>query len=81
VQERWDVARDLFERAWSADPNDLRVLYNLAGAYDRLGDRAKAIESYRKFTVEWKGSLDASEEARTRSTRSRRGPRADPEGD
>ncbi|MBI3448050.1 MAG: tetratricopeptide repeat protein [Acidobacteria bacterium] len=66
VQDRWDVARDLFEKAWSADPNDLRVLYNLAGAYERLGDRPKAIESYRKFTAEWKGSLDASEEARAR---------------
>jgi len=64
AQEQWGKARDYFERARIQDPGDLRTLYNLAGIYERTGERQKALASYREFLSGWKGGLDTGEDAR-----------------
>jgi tetratricopeptide (TPR) repeat protein len=64
AQEQWGKAREYFEKARAQDPNDLRTLYNLAGIYERTGEKEKAIGAYREFLSEWKGGLDTGEDAR-----------------
>ncbi len=64
-----EQAKDYFEQAVASDPNYLMAVYNLAGAYERLGDRARAIETYRSFLDRWTGALDAAEDARIRLAR------------
>ena len=66
AEERWAEARELFERSAASDPNDQRTLYNLAGAYEHLGETEKAIRAYRDFLSRWTGSLEVGEEARAR---------------
>jgi tetratricopeptide (TPR) repeat protein len=63
----WPAARGYYERAIAEEPaGDPRVLYNLAGVYEKLGDRSRAAETYREFLVRWSGGLEVSEDARAR---------------
>ena len=62
----WAHAVELFELAVVAGPDDLKILYNLAGAYEMNGDFRKASESYESFIEQWRGALEVSEDARAR---------------
>lgn len=68
-QSRWQEARSLLEKAAAKDPNDLRTVYNLAGVYESMGEKAKAIEAYRSFLDHWDGAMEVGEDARARLTR------------
>lgn len=58
-----DAAKE-FERAYREQPKPA-LLYNIASSYDKGGERAKAVESYRKYVALMPGSPDvASAKAR-----------------
>jgi tetratricopeptide (TPR) repeat protein len=68
-QSRWQEARSLLEKAAAKDPNDLRTVYNLAGVYESMGDKARAIEAYKTFLDHWDGAMEVGEDARARLVR------------
>jgi tetratricopeptide (TPR) repeat protein len=53
-----DAAKE-FERAYSEQPLP-SLLYNIASAYDKAGDRKKAVESYRKYVATMPESNDVA---------------------
>jgi tetratricopeptide (TPR) repeat protein len=59
-----EAARSWFEQAVEADPDNLQFLFNLAGAYEELGELDKAVDSYREFVDRWTGSLELGETVR-----------------
>lgn len=48
VQGHYDVALDFFKEALSANPNFAEAHFNMAVAFDGLGDHAKATSSFQK---------------------------------
>lgn len=46
--QRWEAAIAAYERANQLNSHDFQVLYNLAAAYDRVGDRAAVAQTYLK---------------------------------
>src|SRR3954467_12799476 len=58
-----DAAKE-FERAYREQPKPA-LLYNIASSYDKGGDRAHAVENYRKYVATMPGAPDvASAKAR-----------------
>jgi tetratricopeptide (TPR) repeat protein len=57
-----DAAKE-FERAYSEDPLPA-FLYNIASAYDKAGDRKRAVDAYRKYAG---SNVDAKDTAEARA--------------
>jgi tetratricopeptide (TPR) repeat protein len=53
-----DSAKE-FERAYSEDPLP-QLLYNIASAYDKAGERRKAVDNYRKYVATMPQSNDVA---------------------
>jgi tetratricopeptide (TPR) repeat protein len=69
ARDDWAQAASYFARAMAADPDDLWILLNLAGALEQVGETDAAIRAYRQFLARWTGSLGVSEDARARLER------------
>jgi tetratricopeptide (TPR) repeat protein len=51
---KWDAARDAFRQVLAARPNSGFGYYGIALAYDKEGNRAAAVKTYREFLESWK---------------------------
>ncbi len=69
ARNEWTEAVSYFARAVAAAPDDLKLLYNLAGALEAAGEPDAAMRAYRRFLERWTGPLDVSEDARARLER------------